>query len=43
MDSKSDNSVCEMELDIWQGDMGLPSVDPQCLAVMVRIEYLPCA
>ena len=30
-----ENSEDGMELDIWQGDMGLPSVDPQCLAVMV--------
>ena len=36
MDDKGDNS--EMQLDIWQEDMGLPSVDPQCLAVMVRVK-----
>ncbi len=25
----------KLELEVWKGDMGLPSVDPQCLAVMV--------
>ena len=24
-----------MELQIWRGDWGLPSIDPQCLAVIV--------
>lgn len=28
------NSV--MEVDIWRGEWGLPSVDVRCLEVMVR-------
>ena len=27
-----------MELDVWEGDWGLPSIDLTCLQVMVRTE-----
>lgn len=32
------NSGESYQLDIWKGDWGLPSVDIQCLQVLVRIE-----
>lgn len=28
-----------MELEIWKGEWGLPSVDVHCLEVMVRRKY----
>lgn len=31
-----------LELQVWKGDWGLPSVDPNCLAVLVRTAVLYC-
>lgn len=29
-----------MEVDVWAGDWGLPSIDVNCLQVLVRVIFL---
>ena len=31
----------KMEVDIWRGDWGLPSIDVQCLQVLVGFSCFP--